>query len=197
MLFADGKQLPRTSARAQMGQTALARVDRALAQLGVRPEIVITSASGVMVSQMGGALMALLIFGNKLPETIALQKERKWAAMLPDLCSPWNCAAVRLALSATGPSGGSGTLAASGREHISHKRDLMRLEDSGYTPEGLGDPGGQYFKRLYRLRAEGYVEGLRFVVLTLPLTPETKRSRRGVWAMKPAHYLVNISAGIL
>jgi len=110
VLFADGKQLPtREQAPAlKWVQTALAGVDRALAQpLASDPEIVITSASGVMVSQMGEyVLMALLILGHKLPETMPCKKNANGAAILPDLCSPWNCAAVRLALSATGPSGG-------------------------------------------------------------------------------------------
>jgi len=106
VLFADGKQLP---AREQVPalkwiQISLAGVDRALKQsLAADPGIVLTSASGVMISQMGEyVLMALLMLGHKLPEAIALQKEHKPRS----LCSRWNCAAAQSALSATGPSDG-------------------------------------------------------------------------------------------
>jgi len=206
VLFADGKQLPtREQAPAlKWVQTALAGVDRALAQpLASDPEIVITSASGVMVSQMGEyVLMALLILGHKLSETIALQKERKWGSNTSRSLQPVELRGSTVGIVGYGSIGRevARLLLPLGVNILAAKRDLMRLEDSGYTPEGLGDPGGQYFKRLYPIEGlKGMLKDCDFVVLTLPLTPETKLlfSAEMFEAMKPGAYLVNVSRGDL
>ncbi len=206
VLFADGKQLP---AREQVPalkwiQISLAGVDRALRQsLAADPGIVITSASGTMISQMGEyLLMALLMLGHKMPETIALQREKKWGSNASKSLQPKELRGSTVGIVGYGSIGRelARLLYPLGVTVLAAKRDLMKLEDSGYTPPGLGDPLGNYFKRLYPIEGlKGMLKECDFVVLTLPLTPETKHlfSAEVFEAMKPGAFLVNVSRGDL
>ena len=206
VFFTDGKQLP---AREQVPalkwiQISLAGVNQALKQpLAADPGVVITSASGVMISQMGEyVLMALLMLGHKLPEIIALQREHKWGNNASKSLQPVELRGSTVGIVGYGSIGRevARLLFPLGVNVLAAKRDLMKLEDSGYTPAGLGDPMGHYFKRLYPIEGlKGMLKDCDFVVLTLPLTPETKHlfATDMFDAMKPGAYLVNVSRGDL
>ena len=78
------------------------------------------------------------------------------------------------------------------------KRDVMHPEDRGYTIEGHGDPGGDYFDRLYPIEAlNSMLKECDYVVVTVPLTPSTTGlfGEDEFKAMKPGSYLVHIARG--
>ena len=81
---------------------------------------------------------------------------------------------------------------------LATKRDVMHPEDQGYTPEGLGDPEGDLFDRLYPPEATRSMLGLcDFVVIALPLTSATQRAfgKEEVEAMKRGAVLVDVGRG--
>ncbi len=76
------------------------------------------------------------------------------------------------------------------------KRDLLHPEDHGYTLPGHGDPGGDYFHRLYPPQAIGsMVKECDFVLVTVPHTAETHQLiNADVFSqMKTGSYLINMS----
>lgn len=76
----------------------------------------------------------------------------------------------------------------------------MHPEDKGYVPEGLGDPHGDYFERLYPIEGiEGMLKDCDFVLASLPATKNTEQifTEKVFNAMKPGAYFVNISRGSL
>jgi phosphoglycerate dehydrogenase-like enzyme len=81
---------------------------------------------------------------------------------------------------------------------LATKRDAMNPTDSGYTIEGHGDPEGNLFTRLYPFQAvKSMVKECDFVVILLPLTPETRGifGEEEIRAMKPGSYLIVVSRG--
>jgi len=206
VLFSDGKQLPvrEQAPNLKWVQIALAGVERALKQpLAADPGVMISSASGTMISQMGEyLLMALLMLGHKLPETIALQREKKWGSNASKSLQPKELRGSTVGIVGYGSIGRelARLLYPLGVTVLAAKRDLMKLEDSGYTPPGLGDPLGNYFTRLYPIEGlKGMLKDCDFVVLTLPLTPETQHLFNAEMfdALKPGAYFVNVSRGDL
>ena len=81
---------------------------------------------------------------------------------------------------------------------LAAKRNAMDPTDRGYMPEGLGDPEGNLFKRLYPIEAlKSMLKECDFVIVSLPLTPQT-RGMIGVEeirAMKPGAFLVDCGRG--
>jgi phosphoglycerate dehydrogenase-like enzyme len=78
------------------------------------------------------------------------------------------------------------------------KRDLMHPEDPNYSPEGMGDPNGDFFTRLYPTQAiKSMLKECDFIVITMPLTPNTKHliGAEELAACKPTAYLINASRG--
>ena len=91
-------------------------------------------------------------------------------------------------------------LYAYGATVLASKRDVMHPEDTGYTPEGLGDPLGNYFHRLYPNEGlQGMLKDCDFVVLALPRTRDTEClfNKEMFEAMKPGAYFINVSRGQL
>jgi len=87
-----------------------------------------------------------------------------------------------------------------GAKVLAVKRDVMHPEDTGYTPEGMGDPQGDFFHRLYPMEAlHSVLAESDFVVMTLPLTDQTRHllNAEAFAAMKNTAYLVNVGRGAL
>jgi phosphoglycerate dehydrogenase-like enzyme len=81
---------------------------------------------------------------------------------------------------------------------LAAKRDVMHPEDTGYTQDGLGDPGGDFFQRLYPVQAIGsMLRECDYLVVTLPHTPETHGliGAAELAALRPGAALVDISRG--
>jgi phosphoglycerate dehydrogenase-like enzyme len=74
----------------------------------------------------------------------------------------------------------------------------MKSEDTGFTQEGLGDPKGDLFTRLYPIQAiRSMLKECDFIVNTLPKTKDTENiiAEDEFLAMKPTAYLIDVSRG--
>jgi len=143
-----------------------------------RKGFVATSLSGAIAPKVAEyALMAMLALGHRLPDIMGFQGKKLWP---PDR---WNRFRPLELRSNTVGLVGYGSIA---REIarlllpfevdiLATKRDLMALEDDGYTPAGTGDPEGVLFKRLYPVEAlKSMLKLCDFVVVCLPLTENTQ-----------------------
>jgi phosphoglycerate dehydrogenase-like enzyme len=167
------------------------------------PEVVITNMRGAITSQVAEfAVMMILAFGRRLPEIVSLQKEKhwlsnkeKWLTFIPH----------ELRDSTVGIIG----YGAIGRQVarllkpfkatiLAVKKDVLHPEDTGYTREGMGDPHGDFFERLYPIEAlSSVLEESDFVVMALPLTESTNHlmNASAFEAMKPSAYFINVGRG--
>jgi phosphoglycerate dehydrogenase-like enzyme len=74
----------------------------------------------------------------------------------------------------------------------------MHPEDTGYIPEGQGDPSGDLVHRLYPAQAlKSLLRECDFVVVSVPLTNDTRKmiGSEELASMKPTAYLIDISRG--
>lgn len=166
-----------------------------------KPNVAITTLSGAAAPQVAEyAVMMMLALGHKMPELHTNQFKADWPKDRWERFKP-----VELRGSTVGIIG-YGSI---GREIarllqpfevnvLAAKRDAMNPLDDGYTPAGLGDPGGDLFTRLYPITAlKSMVKDCDFVVVCVPLTPQTRNliGEAELAAMGPAAYLVDVSRG--
>lgn len=168
-------------------------------------EVIATTMSGVITGQIAEyVLMAMLAFGQKLPKLHRYQRARKW----PEGEEKWKSfLPVELRHSTVGILGYGSIgrqvarlLQPFGTRVLAAKRDVMHPEDTGYIQEGMGDPHGDFFHRLYPLEAlHSLLEESDFVVLALPLTDRTYHllDVNAFHAMKDSAYLINVGRGEL
>lgn len=74
----------------------------------------------------------------------------------------------------------------------------MNPEDTGFIPDGMGDPQGDMVLRLYPPEALiSMIKECDFVVVTLPKTPQTINmiGAQEIAALKPTAFLVDVSRG--
>ena len=166
-----------------------------------REGVQLTSASGIMVSQMGEyVIMALLMLGHKAPEMLRYQQQNVWPERRTEILEPVELRGSTVGIVGYGSIGRevARLLYSYGAKVLATKRDVMHPEEKGYVPEGLGDPQGNYFHRLYPNEAlNGMLKECDFVVISPPLTPETQQliSTEQFAVMKPGVFLVNVSRG--
>jgi len=166
-----------------------------------KPDLVVTTMSGAAMAQLAEfALTMILTLGHQIPALVHNQEASGWA---PDRLKRFVPQELR------GSTVGIVGYGSIGRELarllqpfnvtiLAAKRDVMHPEDRGYTPPGLGDPEGNLFRRLYPVEARGsMIKECDFVVVTVPLTPETQGliGKREFDQMKPGAYLIDISRG--
>jgi len=175
-------------------------LDQALFQ---NPQVTFTNMSGAITNQVAEfAVMMILAFGRRLPEMIALQKEKHWLSNK----EKWQTYFPQELRNSTVGIIGYGAI---GRQVarllrpfqatiLAVKKDVLHPEDTGYIPEGMGDPHGEFFERLYPIEAlHSVLEDSDFVVMALPLTESTHHlmNAAAFKAMKPSAYLINIGRG--
>jgi phosphoglycerate dehydrogenase-like enzyme len=168
-------------------------------------DIAITTMSGVITSQIAEyVLMAMLAFGQKLPRLNAFKQHHKWPeeADKEQVLLPIELRHSTVGIIGYGSIGRQAArlLRVFGTRVLAVKRDVMHPEDDGYTREGMGDPQGDYFDRLYPLAALHSVLAIcNFVVLALPLTSETYHlmDAGAFGVMKDSAYLINVGRGDL
>jgi len=163
--------------------------------------VIATSSSGAITSQVAEyVMMALLAFGQQLPQMMALQAEKTWPDNAWKTLMPLELRGSTIGILGYGSIGRqvARLLQPFGANILAAKKDAMHPEDSGYTQEGMGDPHGDFFHRLYPIEAlHSLLKECDFVVITLPLTDETYHlmGTAEFEAMKPGAYLVNIGRG--
>lgn len=169
------------------------------------PGITLTSMSGAITSQIAEfVMMMVLAMGHKFPALVQNQAKKEW----PKHGDKWReFLPLELRDSTVGIIGYGGI----GRQVarllqpfrptiLAAKNDVLHPEDTGYIPEGMGDPHGDYFDRLYPIEAlHSLLSESDFVILSLPLTDATYHiiNAEAFGAMKPSAYLINIGRGAL
>jgi len=166
-----------------------------------RKGLQVTTLSGAVAPKVAEyAVMAMLALCHKLPLMLKHQHEKLWPTDRWDRFVPRELRGSTVGLL------GYGSIA---REIarllqpfqvqiLATKKDMLTLADTGYTPEGTGDPQGQLFTRLYPPQAmRSMLKLCDFVVVCLPLTDETVGvvDAAALDAMKPDAYLVGLGRG--
>lgn len=166
-----------------------------------KPGLVITNLSGVGASPMAEyAVMMALTLGHRLPELIAHQKRAEWPRERWERFSPREIRGSTVGIVGYGSVGRqiARLMHSFGATILATKRDVLHPADTGFTPEGLGDPEGNFVFRLYPPQAlKSMLKACDFVIITLPLTPET-RNLIGVnelAVLKPTAFVIDVSRG--
>ncbi len=166
-----------------------------------KPDLVFTTLSGVAATKAAEfAVMLMLALGHRLPDLLAAQKKGEWPRERWERFSPQELRESTVGIMGYGSIGRqiARLLREFGATILATKRDVMHPEDTGYIPEGQGDPAGDLVHRLYPPQAiHSMLRECDFVVITVPLTRETRRSfgAAELAAMKPSAFLIDISRG--
>lgn len=173
----------------------------AQSELLQRPEILATTISGASATQAGEfILMMILSLGHRLPDLMANQSRAEWPRDRWDRFMPRELRNSTIGLVGYGSIGRqvAALLQPFGATILATKRDAMHPQDVGYAQDGLGDPQGDFFQRLYPIQAlASMLKLVDFAVIMLPLTAETRGliGVEALAAMKPSAYLIDISRG--
>lgn len=164
-------------------------------------DIEFTSLSGAGTPQVAEfAVMLMLSIGHSIPSILEVQRNREWKIEHWDSWSPLELRGSTVGIVGYGSIGReiARLLQPFDVKVLATKRDAMHPRDSGYIRNGLGDPEGNLFNRLYPPQALcSMLKECDFVVLTLPFTPETKKiiGKEELAAMKPGSFLINVGRG--
>lgn len=179
-----------------------AGVDHALnTPLLRQPGVQVTSLSGTSASQMAEyGVMMLLSLGHRLPDLVANQRRAEWPPDRWDRFSPHELRGSTVGIVGYGSVGRqiARLLQGFGATVLATKRDAMHPEDTGYIPDGLGDPGGDFVHRLYPGQAiASMLRECDFVVICAPLTLQTRNlvGAAELAALRPGACLVDLSRG--
>ena len=166
-----------------------------------KPDLMVTTLSGVSAPQMAEyAMTMMLALGHRMLELSQAQSKADWPRDRWDRFRPVELRDSTIGIVGYGSIGREIARLARpfGATILASKRDAMHPEDTGYTIPGLGDPGGDLFHRLYPSQAvRSMLKESDFVVVTVPLTPETRAmiGAADLAAMKPSAYLIQIARG--
>lgn len=169
--------------------------------LFAKPDITVTTLSGANSLQIAEHVMTMLLaFARKLPALSTLQKKAEWPKDRWERFKPRELRASTVGIIGYGSIGRqvARLLREFGATVLATKNDAMHPVDSGYTPEGMGDPGGDLVHRLYPAQAlKSMLKDCDFVVVTVPLSDRTRGfvNAKALAACKPTAYLVDISRG--
>ncbi len=164
-------------------------------------KIIVTTMSGAAAPQVAEhVLMTFLALGHKMPELHALQARAEWPHDRWERLKPLELRNSTVGLVGYGSIGReiARLLQPLNVRILAAKRDAMRPTDTDYELEGLGDPQGDLFQRLYPAEAvRSMIKECDFVVVCVPLTPATRGmiGEAELAAMKPGAYLVDVSRG--
>lgn len=167
-----------------------------------KADLVLTTMSGAVSSTVAEyAVMMVLSMGHGLPELIGMQENTEWPEDSKSRFSP-PCEIRGSTVGIVGYGSVGREIARLlypfGVTILATKRDAMNPRDSGYVSEGLGDPEGNYFHRLYPIQAlSSMLKECDFVIVTLPYTDMTSGiiGKEELDVMKPTAYLINIGKG--
>lgn len=166
-----------------------------------KPDLVAATLSGAVSSQVAEWCVAMLLaLGHRLPEMVALQAKSEWPQDRWAQFAPVELRGTTIGLVPYGSISReiARLLVPFGVNILAAKRNAMDPTDRGYMPEGLGDPEGNLFKRLYPIEAlKSMLKECDFVVISLPLTPQTRGmiGAEELAAMKPGAFLVDCGRG--
>ena len=165
------------------------------------PDIVVTTMSGAAAPQVAEYTVAMLMaLGHRLPDLMANQREAGWPDRRWERFEPLELRGSTVGILGYGSIGRevARLLQPYDVNILAAKRNVMQPEDKSFRLEGMGDPGGHLFDRLYPIAARrSMMKECDFVVSTLPSTPETIGliGEEELSAMKPTAMLVDVGRG--
>jgi len=166
-----------------------------------KADLAVTTLSGAAAAQTAEyALTVLLALGHRLPDIFVAQQRVEWPRERFERFRPFELRGSTVGLIGYGSINRelARLLQPFNCQILAVKQDAMHPRDAGYTAEGLGDPDGNLFSRLYPPQAMRSVLKLcDFIVVTTPLTPATQGQigAAELAAVKPGAYLVVIGRG--
>ncbi len=161
----------------------------------------VTTLSGAAAPQAAEhALTVMLALCHRLPEFSAIQARAEWPRDRWERMMPFELRGSTVGIVGYGSIGRelARLLQPFGVEVLAVKHDAMHPEDTGYFAEGLGDPHGNLFTRLYPFQAvKSVMKVSDFIVVTAPLTPQSRGliGADELAVMKPTSYLVVVGRG--
>lgn len=166
-----------------------------------KPDLIVTTLSGAAAGQMAEfAVMLMLSLGHHLPELFTHQQKSEWPRDRWERFRPVELRGSTVGIVGYGSIGRelARLLQPWNVKILAVKRDVMHPQDSGYMPEGMGDPEGNLFTRLYPMQAlRSMLKSCDYVVITLPLNQTTRGLIRqeDLAVMKPTAFLIDIGRG--
>ena len=163
--------------------------------------IVVTTLSGAAAPQMAEyALMMMLTLGHRMVDLFNSQNRAEWPHDRYERFGPLELRGSTIGIVGYGSIGReiARLLQPFGTTILATKRDIRHPQDAGYIPDGLGDPEGDYFTRLYPIQAlKSMLKECDFVVVCVPLTVETRNliSEAELAVLKPTAHLISIGRG--
>ncbi len=183
-------------------QFYLAGIDRTIdAPILQQEGIQATTMSGANAPQTAEhALTMMLALGHNLSDFFSHQSRNKWMTDKSSRYKPGELTGSTVGIVGYGSIGRqvARLVQGFGASVLATKRDLKFPEDLGFILEGIGDPEGDLFTRLYPPEAiRSMFKECDFVVVTVPLTPKTKGmiGAEQLTALKPSAFLVDVSRG--
>ena len=166
-----------------------------------RPNLTVTTLSGAETSQIAEHVLTMLLaFGRQLPALSAQQKKADWPNDRWERFKPHELRTSTVGIIGYGSIGRqvARLLREFGATVLATKNDAMHPIDSGYTPDGMGDPNGDLVHRLYPAQAiKSMLKDCDFFVVAVPLSEKTRGlvNAEVLSACKPSAYLIDISRG--
>lgn len=176
-------------------------IDAFVDQSLLRSDMIVTTLSGAAVPQMAEfGLTMMMALGHHLPPMMEDQGEKVWADNRFTRYRPQELRGSTVGIVGYGNIGReiARICQALGAQVLATKRDLKTLDRGGYLLEGLGDAEAEIPERIYPPQAlPSMAAECDFLVLTVPLTPETRGlvGSKVFQSMKDTAYLIDISRG--
>jgi phosphoglycerate dehydrogenase-like enzyme len=167
----------------------------------LRSKVRVTTMSGAAMPQMAEfALMSILALGRRLPLMMIDKASKLWAEDRLKRFRPQDLRGSTVGIVGYGSVGReiARLCRAFGAKVLATKRDLKNLEDTGFAPEGLGDPNADLVDRMYPPQAlRTMVPECDFLVITVPLTRDTRGlvGEEVLASLKADAFLIDISRG--
>jgi len=167
----------------------------------VRSKVMVTTLSGAAASQMAEfILMCILALGHRLPKMVQDRPSKRWAEERFKRFRPSELRGATVGFVGYGSVAREAARLCKAFDAgvLATKRDLKHLEDTGFVPAGLGDSRAEVVDRLYPPQAvRSMVSLCDFVVVTVPLTPQTRGMIDAdvLKKMKETAYLIDVSRG--
>ena len=164
-------------------------------------KVSVTSMSGANAIQVSEHAIALLLaLLRQIPLMDELKHDSKWPDNKGVIFSPQELRDSTVGIVGYGAIGRevARILKAFGANIVASKSDLKKPAYEGYLKDGLGDPEGELFARLYPPQAlQTMFAECDHVIITTPLTPKTKNliGKKQLGALKQHSCLVNVSRG--
>ncbi len=192
---------PEAAPRLRWVQLHLTGVDHVAEHDLMHSEVMVTTMSGASVPQIAEfALMCMLALSRRLSIMIDDVADVRWMGERFKRYRSFELRGSTLGIIGYGSIGREVARLgrAFGASVLATKNDLKKLKDEGYVLEGLGDPEAELPDRLYPPQAAGsMVSECDFIVVTVPLTPQTRGlvDAKVFEMMKPTAYLIDVSRG--